>query len=663
MRYHMKLMSSVVSVVLLLASIETTAGQTCGTAIGAWLDGPVRALDSRPGLLFASAGPSLRIIDVSHPDQPVELGRIGLPGAIRDLAEDGDVVVAALGRRGVAVTDVSNPRAPSVLARVAVDGFAEQVAADASRVVVAVSDGAEVERWTLSFFDVTSPGEPVFIGDFEHDGDEGWFDKNPPRIALDGRIAYWLGGGRILSINVDHPSGPSLIADRVLEGCGTNICDGFGLSVWDGQVVAAWRWYSSSLTTNGSVLQVYSGGQGGSLSPRGTFSEDGVVWIRMDAAGGLAAVYTGWYPGEVDIFFVGNAAQPMLLSTVASPENGMYRDLEVGDGFLAGSNQDVWLADISDPARPSWTAFYDTAEYAKMIEVRDQHAFLLTSSAIHTLSLEDPIHPSNVARLETDESSLSDSTITDDQLVTCVLGNRLVSYDVSNPLAPHLMASIDVPCDFLAAKGRAVYSLADGGLFDPDSVTVIDYSEPAHPSVVDQFPIQTDANGIYRQGEALVVGTYTGMLVFDITEPLEPRFVATVDQLSGVRSLAFGRSMVYFATYQGITVFDSADWRSLREVGSIPLEHGVRSVHVTDDLLWAHSDFPEWNRGDIYQFTTHNPSSPVFHRGPIGPRGLRQVVDIGRRALIITVTDGVEVMSTRCSAQTFPPSPSQAFVD
>jgi len=124
-------------VMLLSGSIETADSQTCGMRVGAWEDGPVRAVDSRSEFLFVSAGPSLRIIDVSNPAQPVELSSLRVPGTIRDLSVDGDIVVAALGQRGIAVVDVSDPEAPVLRSRVTGGGFAEKVAASASRVAVA----------------------------------------------------------------------------------------------------------------------------------------------------------------------------------------------------------------------------------------------------------------------------------------------------------------------------------------------------------------------------------------------------------------------------------------------------------------------------------------------------------------------------------------------
>jgi hypothetical protein len=62
---------------------------------------------------YVGVGPRLVVVDVGDPARPVEVGRTGvLPGVVRDVAVSGSYAYVADGDAGLRVIDVSNPSSP-----------------------------------------------------------------------------------------------------------------------------------------------------------------------------------------------------------------------------------------------------------------------------------------------------------------------------------------------------------------------------------------------------------------------------------------------------------------------------------------------------------------------------------------------------------------------
>jgi hypothetical protein len=114
----------------------------------------------------ADAYGGLRVIDVSDPTTPVEVGALGTPEAATGLAVSGDLVYLADGHGGLRVVDVSVPAWPVEVGAAATLAVAENVA---------VSDGHAfvAETWAgMSVFRGCS--SVLFADDFESGGTSRW---------------------------------------------------------------------------------------------------------------------------------------------------------------------------------------------------------------------------------------------------------------------------------------------------------------------------------------------------------------------------------------------------------------------------------------------------------------------------------------------------------
>ena len=108
-----------------------------------------------------SAG-TFRIMDISIPSAPVELGSIDYPSSIYDLAISADQQTAYLGLYGMQIVDISTPSAPTHLGEFSLSEyfFVSSLAVTDAGVYCIGDDG-------IYLVDVTTPDTPVELGLFD----------------------------------------------------------------------------------------------------------------------------------------------------------------------------------------------------------------------------------------------------------------------------------------------------------------------------------------------------------------------------------------------------------------------------------------------------------------------------------------------------------------
>ena len=612
-------------------------------------------------LAFVSAGPVLMVLDVEDPGDPVALAEITLPGKIRDLTVDENIVVAALGRRGVAVVDVALPGNPLVIQLIQVEGFAEAVASQSSRLAVVEASGYFEDSWKLSFFDLADPSLPVHLGDF-NEPDNGPAGPHA-EITVDHGFAYWLVGDSILAIEIDAVPGPQLAQVHRFQSCLYQYCAAVDISSSAGWVYASLNWQSDDLSEKRAEFHVLRRTPTGAITPTGLWVEDDAYWGGSDALDGIAAIYR--FP-SVKILSLLDPQHPQPVGVLSAESFVPSRGLRLGEGFLLGSDLDLQIAGISNPWDPAWESTIDTADSVTAVTVADRHGFVFTEldgdsprPSLHVLDLNVPEHPIEIAQQTFGDDSVLDTTFVNDRLVTITRGDRLVTYDVSDPRSPVVESQLEIPGDrylagnHLAAGVDTVYALWSGYPVASDFVSVIDFSDPSNPLVVIEIAVDACSRGVNRDNNTLAVFTCRGMWLFDIMEPLAPELLSVVEGFDPtLRSGALVESAAYLGDLEGLHVFDTSNPEWPQEVGFVPTPDPVQQVFSTPGLLWvALDEYWQGDPGDLHIFDIRNPLAPERLSVSLDPRGVSDVFEVGSHFLVNSDTEGLEVFSTRCTTQ------------
>ncbi len=279
--------------------------------------------------VYAAAGTAgLRVIDVTNPTAPKEVGTAGALAATVALAVTGDYAYAAEGGSGMLVIDVSDPTSPLRVGTFT--GGADGVAVEGDYAYV-------VDPTGLRVVDVSDRTVPTEVG---------FLRGGASAVAAAGDYAYVAALFGLQVIDVSDPTSPSLAGmlvgravDVAVAGNRAYLADRLqGLRVVDVSDPAAPS-QMSTLPLNGEPQAVAVLGSqayvGTTTSPTGS---GGALYI-VDVSNGAAPSPLGAFPADVV-------------------------DVAVSDStaYLATANGALVVVDVSNPAQPSGvSAFVDPA--------------------------------------------------------------------------------------------------------------------------------------------------------------------------------------------------------------------------------------------------------------------------------------------------------------
>lgn len=545
---------------------------------------------------YAYVGEGLRLIilDISDPTIPTLVGKTPpLPDVIRDIAVDGDVAYVAAGSDGLRIVDVSNPATPIEVGFYDIPQIAQGVALAGNMAYVAAGSAG---LWVI---DVSDPTNPTEISDCDtleyarnvtlhgdlayvvgYDGlgiidvsnseslmDVDFYDvpRNARDVAVAGNYAYIAGGnydkGGLRIVDVSNPSAPVEVgfydtpgyaSGVVVNGNMAYIADGAsGLRVVDISNPAApveVGFYDIPKYTNNLVVI-------GDLAYITDFN-DGLRVI--DVSDPLTLVEVGFYntPGEAlsaavlenDAYIVGskklwvvdasNPVAPVVISECdIMPEEGWgLRSIALSGNYAYVGADDLWIIDMSDLTVPAVIGFLDMRGDVKDIAVAGNYAYVATElEGVEVVDVSNPAAPVTVGT-EDKPAGVAFGvafgvTVSRDYAYVALAGSRegyimnrdkrlgLRVVDVSNPIAPAEVGFYETP-------GNAYDVVVKDGLAyvgDEAGLRVIDVSDPTAPVEV----------GFYETGGAMdieLVGVtmyivnvnYSLLSILDVSDPTTP---------------------------------------------------------------------------------------------------------------------------------------------
>ena len=575
------------------------------------------------------AGP-LRVIDVSNPEAPIQLGVLDLAAA------EGAVGVAVAGelayiatRLGLRVIDVSNPAAP-----VEIGGFDIPFGAGAVEVVgglVYLLDGSG-----LRVIDVSNPTVPFEVGGVNTPGD-------PQDVEVVGGLAYIADGGSGLRIiDVSNPAAPVEIGaltppslDRAVDvavvGELAYVAEASsGLRVIDVSNPAspvelgAINFPDQALAVEVVGGLAYVAGRNSGLrvidvsSPTapvevGALGTRGTTW-DVELIGGLAYVADG---SGLRVIDVSNPAEPVEIGSVV-PAGGRVDDVEVlgGMAYVLKRPFGLGIIDVSNPAAPIEVGALDTPNVSQDVAVIGEMAYVVDGgvlgpfggpfgASLRVIDVSDPAIPVELGALElggTVERAHSWRGVAVvgglAYVASVVLGAQgptifvesagLRVIDVSNPAAPVEVGRLDTLDDSLAVAvaGGHAYVVDGSGL------RVIDVSNPTVPFEVGGVNTSGGAIDVeVLDGLAYVAKGPSGLGIIDVSNPAAPIEVGALDTLDARRVAVVG-GVAYIADgRKGLRVIDVSNPAAPIELGAFDTPDFARSVAVVDGLAYVADRF------------------------------------------------------------------------
>jgi hypothetical protein len=476
----------------------------------------------------------LRVVDVSNPTAPIEIGFYNTPGVARGVTVAGGYAYVADGYSGLRVVDVSDPAAPTEVGFYDTPGYAIEVTVAGDYAYVADHDEG------LRMIDVSDPAAPAEVGSYEM-GDK------IRGVVVAGGYAYVAGGGGLLVVDVSNPAVPVEVGSCNTPGDVDNVA-----VAGDYAYVADW---------NGG-LRVVDVSDPAAPTEVGFYDTPG--W-----ACGVAVAREYAYVADYDslrVVDVSTPAVPIEVGFYDTLGSSFGAAVTVAGDFVYATDYDdgLWVVDVSRPAAPIEVGFYDTPGHAQGVAMAGDYAYIADGdTGLRVVDVSVPISPTEVGFYDT-PGHAQDVAMAGDYAYIADGDTGLRVVDVSIPISPTEVGFYDTPghAQGVAVAGDYAY-IADGG----SGLGVVDVSMPSSPTEVGFYDTPGDAQNVAVAGDyAYIADGGSGLRVVDVSMPSSPTEVGFYDTPGSDCGVAVAGDYAYVVG-AGLRLVDVSMPSSPTEVG------------------------------------------------------------------------------------------------
>ncbi len=232
--------------------------------------------------------------------------------------------------------------------------------------------------------------------------------------------------------------------------------------------------------------------------------------------------------------------------------NGVTAVAAYGQFALVGNRTGMQILDTARPADPVEVGSVGGGMVTG-IEVSGQTAWLTFAQEARAVDLSDPQHPVYTARLAPTQPASFVSAVGVSGPAVYLAGNDFAVFDLSNPEAPALKASLDLSGykNAIRVVGTHAFVATGSGLH------VLDVSNPLAPSLVGTATGWNCRDVWVDSGRAFVAAGNSGLAVFDVTDPTAPRLIGRLDTAGEALAVRVVGTVAFIADLNpGLQVID-----------------------------------------------------------------------------------------------------------
>jgi hypothetical protein len=534
---------------------------------------------------LAAGGAGLRIVDVSDPTRPVEIGVWDSSGYAEGVAVSGNVVYLADGPLGLRILDVSNPALPVELASVYVTQNVRKVALAGGYAYLAAGGSG------LLVVEVTDPRRPVETAVLDTPG-------HAYHVAIDADKAYIADGWQgVLVASIADPSRPVPVGSAPSNGWAMH------LSVSRGRVLVA---------NAGFGLLVLDLADPSRPTEVASWDEPTITAIRVAALGDVAFIADrDWGVRAVDL---AKPSEPRLSAGYPTVTGVQSVAVQGHYAYAAAGYSGVQVVDISDPSRPARVGGWGADTNITSIRVRGSFLYVASwgveKSGLCILDVSDPTQPREVGfflmratgmqympgRPVDGEGPPRDLEIEGD--VVYIANERgLLLVGVADPANPVYLGHINITGWQTGGAQSEEVAVGGGYAFIPNqheliSIKVSDPRQPSIAAVLDTGQVGSEGLALY--GNYLFMchqDSENALWVVDVSDPGHPRHVGSYKMaVQPFRMTAANNELYVGARGAGVLVLDLKNPVAPVFAGEADTSGLAHEVAATNDLLVVADD-------------------------------------------------------------------------
>ncbi len=529
--------------------------------------------------LVARGVNGIAVFDVTDPMQIKWLGSHSRLGRVLGITANARQALLWNDRNEVITLDMTRPALPSITAS------HRNIAPVAAAWLDARNDNGTVITATSSAVHVMDfSATPPLISNENLDTGQGVNFGGERRLFIDGNIAYvtdWFSGLHLYDIST--PARPRLLSSFHTPGSakGVVVRDGYAFVADDDHGL--------------NVVDVRDPVRPVSIA---TLATNGLAYTPK-LAGNL--LYLASHRGGFQIIDISNVASPKIIADVDTPGKSWSLEVAGNTLFVADDTSGILVFDVTDPAQPkqigvfhpggaaedvvvrgniAYAAFFDQGFYVldstdpaapqqightatpgntRVIELKDNFAYVTDWFAgVQVIDISDNTAPTIVGEYDTSGAAWGIGIKGDYAYVGDWWGG-FVTLDISNPKMPMLADHYHARGQILkiAAQGKFAYAVIESGI-ESGSVQIFDITNPLNPTWITGVDIDGAPKGLLLDGTLMYLavgsGHDSGVVVVDISNPVQARRIHHIAIESGVQRLRIGAGRLYFINAKGLGV-------------------------------------------------------------------------------------------------------------
>ncbi|MGD9091748.1 MAG: hypothetical protein PVF74_02795, partial [Anaerolineales bacterium] len=459
--------------------IETGSTDTPGIAKGVTVSGEYAYV--------ADGESGVRLINIIDPQIPTELGFYDTPGdahavaivstvpSVNEPAESEGttsgvrlLAYVADGSRGLRVLDVSDPRAPQEIGYNETPMFAQDVYILGTLAYLAGREEG------LLIYDVSDPTQPVQVGRYDTPG-------TASGVVVRGAFAYVADFERGLRmVDVTTPSAPyevgfydapTMVKDLTLIGSYAYVADGeqgmWVYNIEDVYAIGEVGFYNTpgsavSIASHGDQVNV-SGGNAGVQMMDATDPHD----VKYIGSFGTTGFALDTYVVEQTMYVAdGSAGLQIFDTSVPDDVKKLGQESTPGDArsvyvagkyaYMADGPGGLYIAHITNTVDPTKAGVFNGVQDARRVTLYKKYALLASGEdGLVIIDVSHPLTPLQVAVLDTDGSA-EDVYVLDTFAFLADGRGGIKIIDLTIPEAPKLVGSTSTPGLALANEALSV---------------------------------------------------------------------------------------------------------------------------------------------------------------------------------------------------------------
>lgn len=475
----------------------------------------------------ADGNAGLRILDISDPALPKEVGSFDTPESAQGIQIVGNLAYVADGNGGLRIIDVSNSANPIQAGFLDTFGFAKNVHIIGSTAYVVLEDTS------LRMVDISNSANLRIVGSYQSPG-------MPSAIYLDKGIAYYVtdtfsGDAGMRLVDISNPAMPNQVGFYTMHGWNSGIYVMNNIAYLTTQY-GGLRLVDVSTPSSPTLIDIYNA----PVSADKVFVEDNTVYV-MDTSNGP----TAFGPGGVRILNVENLALPNGIGFVNT--KAYSADIFVANKivYMMDGYSGLEMVSISEAISPTVIGSYGQQDpFAwRSIKVVGNIAYI-AGNGLHVVNVGTPAEPQRIG-FNSAISNVNDIEVVGTTVYIANGESGLRIVNAATPATPFEIGAYDSSgsADHVQVIGNIAY-LADG----ESGLRIINVSNPSVPSEIGFYDTPDYAHSVYVVGSiAYVADGESGLRVINVTNPNTPYEVGFYDSPGTAKDVYAVNNIIYLA--------------------------------------------------------------------------------------------------------------------